>query len=178
MPTAVSPTAVARSASTHSLPSRTGQPAFRREQFQFLPRIAHILDLIASDGSTIEIAKATAELNDNFQRCLQILESLPGADLTREDQQQRLAERTAELAQKREQLDTYAKLATLNWSIATPKTDAPVKAEPGMQQEPPTHPDADASAPSAMAVEEAGASTANDIDPIVSIMDEDDDIDI
>ncbi|KAI8058497.1 hypothetical protein BDF22DRAFT_666178 [Syncephalis plumigaleata] len=161
-------TALARTSSTHSLPSRAGQPTFRREQFQFLPRIAHILDLIASDGSTIEIAKATAELNDGFQRCLQMLDALPGANLTREDQQQRLAERTAELAQKRQQLDTYAKLATLNWSIPTPDVDVTVKTEPDIPQESSTD-----------AVAEPMQEIAtNAIDPSISIMDEDVDIDI
>ncbi|KAI9592988.1 hypothetical protein BDF19DRAFT_450052 [Syncephalis fuscata] len=170
--------ALGRSSSSHSLPSRAGQTTFRRDHFQFLPRLAQILDLIASGGSAIEVAKATTELNDSFQRCLQTLDALPGADLTREDQQQRLAERTAELAQKRQQLDTYAKLATLHWSISASDVEIPT-----ISNELDTSSNLQVATDIPIANMDTFASepiheTVDDLDPIISIMDEDDDISI
>ncbi|CAG8483685.1 6098_t:CDS:2 [Paraglomus occultum] len=74
---------------------------FQRSEFTFLPQIAQILELIESSNDKQEINKLTLKLKESFQRCHQILEDLPGADLSREAQDELLAEEKDILQQKK-----------------------------------------------------------------------------
>ncbi|CAG8604415.1 603_t:CDS:2 [Racocetra fulgida] len=71
----------------------TSEPdRFPREEFSFLPHVVQLLDKVSSGKN---------ELKEKFQRCHQILQELPGADLSREEQEALLRAENALLEQKR-----------------------------------------------------------------------------
>ncbi|CAG8659104.1 3749_t:CDS:2, partial [Dentiscutata erythropus] len=73
---------------------------FPREEFSFLPQVVQILDKVSSGKNEIEIRNMTKKLKEKFQRCHQILQELPGADLSREEQEELLRTEKELLEQK------------------------------------------------------------------------------
>ncbi|CAG8683216.1 40450_t:CDS:2 [Gigaspora margarita] len=79
---------------------------FPREEFSFLPHVVQLLDKVSSGKNEIEIrnmvrTSKTKKLKEKFQRCHQILQELPGADLSREEQEDLLRTEKELLEQKR-----------------------------------------------------------------------------
>ncbi|CAG8474961.1 1859_t:CDS:2 [Acaulospora colombiana] len=73
-----------------------------REEFSFLPHIIQILEKVETGKNEQEIKNMKArKLKEKFRRCQQILHELPGADLSREEQEQILRKEKQLLDQKR-----------------------------------------------------------------------------
>ncbi|CAG8494450.1 15142_t:CDS:2 [Dentiscutata heterogama] len=88
---------------------------FPREEFSFLPQVVQILDKVSSGKNEIEIRNMTKKLKEKFQRCHQILQELPGADLSREEQEELLRTEKESLEQKRAARRKYSELPIMQF---------------------------------------------------------------
>ncbi|KAG0052553.1 MCM DNA helicase complex subunit [Gryganskiella cystojenkinii] len=85
---------------------------FQPSDFSFLPQLLHILQKVESGEDAQEIATLASNLKTSFKRCQMILDHLPGADLSPDEQNRVLEEEMKVLEKKKSQLSTY-----LSWQI-------------------------------------------------------------
>ncbi|KAF9544284.1 hypothetical protein EC957_012247 [Mortierella hygrophila] len=84
-------------------PDQTFQPS----DFSFLSQLLHILQKFEAGEDAQEIATLASNLKTSFKKCQMILDHLPGADLSADQQGRLLAEEQATLEKKRSQLKKY-----------------------------------------------------------------------
>ncbi|KAF9324785.1 MCM DNA helicase complex subunit [Linnemannia elongata] len=84
-------------------PDQTFQPS----DFSFLSQLLHILQKFEAGEDAQEIATLASNLKTSFKKCQMILDHLPGADLSADEQGRLLAEEQATLEKKRSQLKKY-----------------------------------------------------------------------
>ncbi|CAG8639956.1 16882_t:CDS:2 [Acaulospora morrowiae] len=87
---------------------------FPREEFSFLPHIIQILEKVETGKNEQEIKNMTRKLKEKFRKCQQILHELPGADLSREEQEQILRQEKQLLDQKRAARHKYLELPIMS----------------------------------------------------------------
>ncbi|KAG0232679.1 hypothetical protein BGW41_001769 [Actinomortierella wolfii] len=106
--------AVATAAPTAATSNGTEEAimSFQPSDFSFLNQVLHILEKVESGDDPHEIATLAGNLKSSFQKCQMILDHLPGADISPDEQERILEEKTAILARKKAQLQEY-----LSWSI-------------------------------------------------------------
>ncbi|KAG0206318.1 hypothetical protein BGX28_002219 [Mortierella sp. GBA30] len=102
---------------TTLLPHITGdahetEPTFQPSDFSFLSQLLHIVQKIESGEDAQEIATLATNLKNSFIKCQTILDHLPGADLSPDEQAKVLAEEMQLLERKRVQLAGY-----LSWQV-------------------------------------------------------------
>ncbi|KAF9970127.1 hypothetical protein BGZ73_007264 [Actinomortierella ambigua] len=86
--------------------------SFQPSDFSFLNQVLLILEKVETGDDPQEIATLAGNLKSSFQKCQMILDHLPGADISPDEQARILAEETAVLARKRAQLQAY-----LSWGV-------------------------------------------------------------
>ncbi|KAF9915689.1 hypothetical protein BX616_005617 [Lobosporangium transversale] len=92
-----------------------GQEAEQRFQpsdFSFLSQVLTILQKIEAGEDAQEIGRLSSNLKTSFKKCQNILDHLPGADLSPDEQEKILAEEMKILERKKAQLKTY-----LSWQV-------------------------------------------------------------
>ncbi|KAG0296401.1 hypothetical protein BGZ97_004540 [Linnemannia gamsii] len=80
---------------------------FQPSDFSFLSQLLHILQKFEAGEDAQEIATLASNLKTSFKKCQMILDHLPGADLSPDEQARLLAEERATLEKKRSQLKKY-----------------------------------------------------------------------
>ncbi|KAF9954271.1 hypothetical protein BGZ65_004148 [Modicella reniformis] len=85
---------------------------FQPSDFSFLSQLLHILQKVETGEDAQEIATLAANLKTSFKRCQTILDLLPGADLSPDEQTRILEEEVKVLEKKKAQLSQY-----LAWQI-------------------------------------------------------------
>ncbi|KAG0255526.1 hypothetical protein DFQ27_006212 [Actinomortierella ambigua] len=96
--------------------------SFQPSDFSFLNQVLRILEKVETGDDPQEIATMAGNLKSSFQKCQMILDHLPGADISPDEQARILAEETAVLGRKKAQLQSY-----LSWGVfhhALPSTDS------------------------------------------------------
>jgi hypothetical protein len=74
---------------------------FQPSDFSFLSQLLHILQKFEAGEDAQEIATLASNLKTSFKKCQMILDHLPGADLSPDEQARLLAEERATLEKKR-----------------------------------------------------------------------------
>ncbi|KAF9966257.1 MCM DNA helicase complex subunit [Mortierella alpina] len=87
-------------------------PTFQPSDFSFLSQLLHIVQKIESGEDAQEIATLATNLKNSFIKCQTILDHLPGADLSPDEQAKVLAEEMQDLERKKAQLAEY-----LSWQV-------------------------------------------------------------
>ncbi|KAF9930967.1 hypothetical protein BGZ67_005560 [Mortierella alpina] len=87
-------------------------PTFQPSDFSFLSQLLHIVQKIESGEDAQEIATLATNLKNSFIKCQTILDHLPGADLSPDEQAKVLAEEMQVLERKKAQLAKY-----LSWQV-------------------------------------------------------------
>ncbi|KAF9564990.1 hypothetical protein EC968_004289 [Mortierella alpina] len=87
-------------------------PTFQPSDFSFLSQLLHIVQKIESGEDAQEIATLATNLKNSFIKCQTILDHLPGADLSPDEQAKVLAEEMQVLDRKKAQLTEY-----LSWQV-------------------------------------------------------------
>ncbi|RUP46813.1 hypothetical protein BC936DRAFT_146494 [Jimgerdemannia flammicorona] len=101
--------------SVPATPTATTMPyQFQRSDFTLLPQLAQILERLEQGQDLAEIGRAVKGLNESFVRCQRILDQLPGADLSREEQENQLRQETQVLTLKKAQLRQYMNLPLIS----------------------------------------------------------------
>lgn len=85
--------------------------SFKKSDFTFVQDFNQIIDLLLNGNKPDDVGKAVAQLEEKFENAKQILESLPGLQYTKEEQQIILAEELKVLERKRSQLSSYKHLS-------------------------------------------------------------------
>ncbi|KAK3841003.1 MAG: hypothetical protein J3R72DRAFT_446324 [Linnemannia gamsii] len=80
---------------------------FQPSDFSFLSQLLHILQKLEAGEEAQEIATLASNLKTSFKKCQMILDHLPGADLSADEQGRLLAEEQATLEKKKSQLKKY-----------------------------------------------------------------------
>lgn len=85
--------------------------AFKRSDFTFVQDFNGIIDLLLNGNKPDAVGKAVAQLEEKIENAKQILDSLPGLQYTKEEQEIILAEELKVLERKKHQLSTYKQLS-------------------------------------------------------------------
>ncbi|KAF9357158.1 hypothetical protein BGX34_009523 [Mortierella sp. NVP85] len=85
---------------------------FQPSDFSFLSQLLHILQKVETGDDPQEIATLAANLKASFKKCQTILDHLPGADLSPDEQARILEEELKVLEKKKAQLSNY-----LSWQV-------------------------------------------------------------
>ncbi|KAI8354255.1 hypothetical protein B0O80DRAFT_426317 [Mortierella sp. GBAus27b] len=85
---------------------------FQPSDFSFLSQLLHILQKVETGEDPQEIATLAANLKASFKKCQTILDHLPGADLSPDEQERILEEEMKVLEKKKIQLSNY-----LAWQV-------------------------------------------------------------
>lgn len=87
---------------------------FKKSDFTFVQDFNQIIDLLLNGSNPDAVGKAVAQLEEKFENAKQVLESLPGLQYTKEEQEIILAEELEVLDRKKKQLQSYKHLSSLN----------------------------------------------------------------
>ena len=77
------------------------EQTFQPSDFSFLSQLLHILQKVESGGEAQEIATLASNLKTSFKKCQRILDGLPGADLSPDEQARVLTEELQVLEKKK-----------------------------------------------------------------------------
>ncbi|GJJ73193.1 hypothetical protein EMPS_05551 [Entomortierella parvispora] len=83
------------------------EQTFQPSDFSFLSQLLHIIQRVESGEDAQEIAALASNLKTSFKKCQMILDHLPGADLSPDEQDRILAEELEVLERKKAQLASY-----------------------------------------------------------------------
>lgn len=92
----------------------TTQPLFKKSDFSFTEDFNQIIDIMLNGNNPDAVGKAVAQLEEKFENAKQVLESLPGLQYTKEQQEAILAEELQVLERKKNQLQSYKQTPSLN----------------------------------------------------------------
>ncbi|KAG0321893.1 hypothetical protein BGZ99_003618 [Dissophora globulifera] len=92
--------------------TREQEQTFQPSDFSFLPQLLVILQKLEAGDDAQELATLASNLKTSFKKCQTILDHLPGADLSPDEQARILAEEIQVLEKKKAQLATY-----LSWQV-------------------------------------------------------------
>lgn len=81
--------------------TQEAEQTFQPSDFSFLSQLLHIIQKIEAGEESQEIASLSSKLNTSFKKCQMILDHLPGADLSPDEQERILAEETLVLERKK-----------------------------------------------------------------------------
>ncbi|KAI9341055.1 hypothetical protein BD770DRAFT_209802 [Pilaira anomala] len=87
---------------------------FKKSDFTFDKDFNNIIDLLLNGSNPDAVGKAVAQLDEKFENAKQVLDSLPGLQYTKEEQEVILAQELKVLERKKQQLDSYKHLTTLS----------------------------------------------------------------
>jgi hypothetical protein len=87
--------------------------SFKKSDFTFVRDFNQIIDLLLNGNNHDAVGKAVAQLEDKFENAKQVLDSLPGLQYTKEEQDMILAEEMKVLECKKAQLQSYKHSSTL-----------------------------------------------------------------
>lgn len=93
--------------------ANTSSP-FKKSDFTFDQDFNNIIDLLLNGSNPDAVGKAVAQLDEKFENAKQVLDSLPGLQYTKEEQEVILAQELKVLERKKQQLDSYKHLTTLS----------------------------------------------------------------
>ncbi|KAF9283427.1 hypothetical protein BGZ74_001929 [Mortierella antarctica] len=106
--------------STSTDKSMPQEQQFQPSDFSFLTQLLNILSKTEAGGvDNQELASMAGNLKNSFKKCQMILDHLPGADLSPDEQERVLAEELQILERKRAQLAEY-----LSWQVFDHNVDA------------------------------------------------------
>ncbi|KAG0318235.1 MCM DNA helicase complex subunit, partial [Podila horticola] len=108
--------------STSTDKSMPQEQQFQPSDFSFLTQLLNILNKTEAGGvDNQELASMAGNLKNSFKKCQMILDHLPGADLSPDEQERVLAEELQILERKKAQLAEY-----LSWQVFDHKVDAAI----------------------------------------------------
>jgi hypothetical protein len=87
---------------------------FKKSDFSFVEDFNQVIDLLLNGNNPDAVGKAVGQLEEKFEHAKQVLESLPGLQYTKEEQEAILAEELQVLERKKNQLQSYKQLSHLN----------------------------------------------------------------
>ncbi|KAI8047944.1 uncharacterized protein B0P05DRAFT_564966 [Gilbertella persicaria] len=67
---------------------------FKKSDFSFIQEFNQIVDLLLNGNNADAVGKSVTQLEEKFEHAKQVLESLPGLQYTKEQQENILAEET------------------------------------------------------------------------------------
>lgn len=85
----------------HSSGDNQQEQTFQPSDFSFLSQLLHIIQRVESGEDAQEIAALASNLKTSFKKCQMILDHLPGADLSPDEQDRILAEELEVLERKK-----------------------------------------------------------------------------
>ncbi|KAF1796968.1 hypothetical protein FB192DRAFT_1028667 [Mucor lusitanicus] len=85
----------------------TGTALFKKSDFSFVEDFNQIIELILTGNNSDAVGKSVAQLEEKFENAKQVLDSLPGLQYTKEEQEALLAEELKVLERKKIQLQSY-----------------------------------------------------------------------
>ncbi|KAI8977439.1 hypothetical protein BDF20DRAFT_802211, partial [Mycotypha africana] len=80
---------------------------FQKSDFSFLENFAQIIDMIVGDNNSDAVGKAVARLEEKMEHAKRVLDSLPGLQYAKEEQEMILSEQLKVLEKKKAQLEAY-----------------------------------------------------------------------
>ncbi|KAI9480688.1 MAG: hypothetical protein EXX96DRAFT_563765 [Benjaminiella poitrasii] len=80
---------------------------FKKSDFSFIEDFNHIIELMLNGNNPDAVGKSVAQLEEKFENAKHIIESLPGLQYTKEEQESILAEELKVLDRKKSQLKSY-----------------------------------------------------------------------
>ncbi|GAN07325.1 hypothetical protein MAM1_0157d06821 [Mucor ambiguus] len=85
----------------------TSTTPFKKSDFSFVEDFNQIIELILTGNNSDAVGKSVAQLEEKFENAKQVLDSLPGLQYTKEEQEALLAEELKVLERKKTQLQSY-----------------------------------------------------------------------
>lgn len=92
----------------------TSTTPFKKPDFSFVEDFNQIIELILTGNNSDAVGKSVAQLEEKFENAKQVLDSLPGLQYTKEEQEALLAEELKVLERKKTQLQSYKQV---NWTL-------------------------------------------------------------
>lgn len=99
------------------------------KSFQILDSIASILSMVLEGADAASVSPAIAKLQGRFQQCEALLDNLPGGDMSKDEQEQKIKSLRESIARRRQLVSKYANLGVLHQiAETTPSTAGVVSA--------------------------------------------------
>lgn len=86
--------------------------SFNKSDFTFVKDFNLIIDLLLTGNNPDAVGKAVAQLEDKFENAKQVLDSLPGLQYTKEQQEDILEKELKVLQHKKTQLESFKHLSS------------------------------------------------------------------
>lgn len=90
--------------------------------------------MILEGGDATTVSSSVAKLHARFAECEELLKNLPGGDMSKEQQKQRIEELTAKIANQKALVNKYKNLDVLH-RIAGQSQSAPTAQLPGLGEQ-------------------------------------------
>lgn len=87
---------------------------FKKSDFSFVEDFNQTIDLLLNGNNPDAVGKAVGQLEEKFENAKQVLESLPGLQYTKEEQEAILDDELRVLERKKSQLQSYKQLSASN----------------------------------------------------------------
>lgn len=111
-------------------PTQTSQSDLVKT-FQILDNVAAVLTMVLSGAEASAVSSSVAKIHSKFQECEALLDNLPGGDMSKIEQNRKIEELTASIAQKKALVAKYGNLDLLRQialSTSGPTEPAPQNA--------------------------------------------------
>lgn len=83
------------------------------KKFQVLDRVSNVLSMILDGTDPATVSSAVSKLHARFHECEQLLENLPGGEMSKQEQEAKIKELTAALAKRKALVAKYRNLEAL-----------------------------------------------------------------
>ncbi|CEP10476.1 hypothetical protein [Parasitella parasitica] len=84
--------------------------SFKKSDFSFVEDFNQIIELMLTGNNSDAVGKAVAQLEEKFENAKRILDSLPGLQYTKEEQEALLDDELMVLESKKAQLQSYKRV--------------------------------------------------------------------
>ncbi len=82
--------------------------------FQILDNVAAILTMILEGADAASVSPAVAKLHARFQRCESVLDNLPGGDMSKDEQKEKIKSLRESITRRRQLIAKYSNLGVLH----------------------------------------------------------------
>lgn len=82
--------------------------------FQILDSVASILSMVLDGADAASVSPAIAKLKGRFEQCEALLDNLPGGDMSKDEQEQKINSLRESIARRRQLVSKYANLGVLH----------------------------------------------------------------
>lgn len=99
------------------------------KKFQILDRVSNVLSMILDGTDPATVSSSVSKLHARFHECEQLLENLPGGEMSKQEQEDKIKELTASLAKRKALVAKYRNLEALQKIADVQEAETPAESD-------------------------------------------------